>query len=759
MKQSKEISFWKPVKIKSVKTGIKMKPLFDFSMVKSPKNFIFNNMKNSSKPLGNIKSIEVIKPNKEVKSFGIPNPKPVHAINMNNNIPKKEMNWFQAKSKYPKLSPFGDADKDRVINMLDCKPFNKYLQERNLFKNWRRIQEEQKEKERIIEEYNKRENKEFSPEESAKIMETFRKEAEPYMEKEILKKIRKEVITKLKSEASIEGVKFIDKSKLERQFNGTKQEQIQRQFNGTKQEQEQIQIQRPLKEKEKIRVKIIKNELEEIKDNLQILDNRTRKIIRGFGVIKDNYKRNLERGPVQKKGAVFKETEVERTERIKHEIEKEKEKTQRKKIQLEEERLKTERARENRIKAERREEEATKRSTKKSEATTARSIASAITGGRRRLGYIRETDIPSADILIRERKITEGIKDVNMDFKSTIKPEVVIKPETFNRVKIATAIERPRKISRLDILQAKEKIREEKVSNKIVPIQFYYPAKSSIKRFTEKITGKITGKEPAVLMGEKIAKGISKRTSGIYDFPITKTEEYLTKEERITGEKIEKIKNLQKMSSEEGEQIVKPFAERLVREIEKEAIERKEGKKERIEKIKKEKEKIIGKYKEKKEKDAAKEEMKFQERLTQTKKEELEKYKVEHKKTKAEEKMAREAERLIKETEKETKEKEREEERITAIREKERWKEEKEKEREEKQAMMKERTEELRERKERREEIDKIAKEVKEEKRAEKEEKKVEKEKKKETSSLVSEALESLESMPEEVKESMKGEE
>lgn len=35
------------------------------------------------------------------------------------------MNWVQAKTKYPKLSPFGDADHDGLINMYDCKPFNK----------------------------------------------------------------------------------------------------------------------------------------------------------------------------------------------------------------------------------------------------------------------------------------------------------------------------------------------------------------------------------------------------------------------------------------------------------------------------------------------------------------------------------------------------------------------------------------------------------------------------------------------------------
>ena len=37
---------------------------------------------------------------------------------------KKNMNWDQAKARFPKLNPFGDADKDGVKNWLDCKPFD-----------------------------------------------------------------------------------------------------------------------------------------------------------------------------------------------------------------------------------------------------------------------------------------------------------------------------------------------------------------------------------------------------------------------------------------------------------------------------------------------------------------------------------------------------------------------------------------------------------------------------------------------------------
>lgn len=41
------------------------------------------------------------------------------------NFPKKELKWFQAKAKYPGLSPKGNADGDKIKNKKDCRPFNK----------------------------------------------------------------------------------------------------------------------------------------------------------------------------------------------------------------------------------------------------------------------------------------------------------------------------------------------------------------------------------------------------------------------------------------------------------------------------------------------------------------------------------------------------------------------------------------------------------------------------------------------------------
>jgi len=38
--------------------------------------------------------------------------------------PLKNLSWSQAKSRFPLMKPFGDADKDGVKNFRDCKPFD-----------------------------------------------------------------------------------------------------------------------------------------------------------------------------------------------------------------------------------------------------------------------------------------------------------------------------------------------------------------------------------------------------------------------------------------------------------------------------------------------------------------------------------------------------------------------------------------------------------------------------------------------------------
>ena len=41
---------------------------------------------------------------------------------------KKNMTWPQAKVRFPMLNPYKDSDRDGVINLLDCKPFNRKKQ-------------------------------------------------------------------------------------------------------------------------------------------------------------------------------------------------------------------------------------------------------------------------------------------------------------------------------------------------------------------------------------------------------------------------------------------------------------------------------------------------------------------------------------------------------------------------------------------------------------------------------------------------------
>jgi len=99
----KPVNFWKPIKSKKKSKKIVKTPFFGMNVkpVKTP--FFGMNVK----PIVNSRL-----------GIGI---KPVHIV-------KKDLNWAQAKRVYPKLNPFGDADKDKVINKFDCRPFNKKKQ-------------------------------------------------------------------------------------------------------------------------------------------------------------------------------------------------------------------------------------------------------------------------------------------------------------------------------------------------------------------------------------------------------------------------------------------------------------------------------------------------------------------------------------------------------------------------------------------------------------------------------------------------------
>lgn len=43
-------------------------------------------------------------------------------------VKKKDMNWAEAKWRYPKLKPNKDYDGDGVKNQFDCKPFDRKRQ-------------------------------------------------------------------------------------------------------------------------------------------------------------------------------------------------------------------------------------------------------------------------------------------------------------------------------------------------------------------------------------------------------------------------------------------------------------------------------------------------------------------------------------------------------------------------------------------------------------------------------------------------------
>jgi hypothetical protein len=38
---------------------------------------------------------------------------------------KSSLSWKEAKARYPCLKPYGNADKDKHVNIKDCRPFNK----------------------------------------------------------------------------------------------------------------------------------------------------------------------------------------------------------------------------------------------------------------------------------------------------------------------------------------------------------------------------------------------------------------------------------------------------------------------------------------------------------------------------------------------------------------------------------------------------------------------------------------------------------
>ena len=80
-----------------------MKIVKDFWNIKSKSNFKSKAPKKRNKGLFKLKEVQFYKTKK---------------------VPQKQMNWAQAR-KFKKLKPFGDWDKDKVPNFIDCKPFDR----------------------------------------------------------------------------------------------------------------------------------------------------------------------------------------------------------------------------------------------------------------------------------------------------------------------------------------------------------------------------------------------------------------------------------------------------------------------------------------------------------------------------------------------------------------------------------------------------------------------------------------------------------
>jgi tRNA nucleotidyltransferase (CCA-adding enzyme) len=82
------------------------------------------NLNNSKNPLPKVNSIrfKIVKFN---QAYSIPPKK----------IPNRKLTYPQAVLRYPRLCPFGDADKDGKLNMFDCRPFNMKKHTTVSFKN------------------------------------------------------------------------------------------------------------------------------------------------------------------------------------------------------------------------------------------------------------------------------------------------------------------------------------------------------------------------------------------------------------------------------------------------------------------------------------------------------------------------------------------------------------------------------------------------------------------------------------------------
>jgi hypothetical protein len=510
MKQSKEISFWKPVKITTIRRGI-AKPLFDYPNINTKSNY--------PKTILNINA---------PKNFMKPSSKkPVNVINTGK-VKKKNMNWFQAKTKFPKLNPFGDADRDRVINMLDCKPFNKLQQDAK----------------------------------SKKYFEKFRKTARP------LKEIPK-LLTEKEKEMIKEGVEelYMQGKYNEALNKKTETESIKKQGRLTAKERKEFQglKREELKEIPKslinrgVEVELAPLELGNIKEKVNqetfnaIKANRLAELKRNIEIKNEQENIKEEIGRLKKLGTKRVLTDLEK-QRLKRDIEisKEKGRIERRKLKTEEELAKTERMR---IKADikkRQGEEFMKLREGKAQVTLVRNIADIVRSSRRG-GYRQEKWITGEESLRREQRERAKLKE-----RFGEPEKIKIDPYERTRTKLREMEERE-----MAFITKPEKEKRERVSGGVI---FDVPIKSPVKRFVEKITGRKTG----AVAGEEIL------TNEYVSLPATKSQKE-TKEEKeiLTRARDEELKMVKEEKKKEKEERVEKKEERIIEKEEKKA-ERKE---------------------------------------------------------------------------------------------------------------------------------------------------------------------------------------
>ena len=131
-RKSNKIEFMKPLRYKNTgianSFGIKTP---DIRRPKSKKIFQMENFSNTKKPRSFTSNLYRAIPNNNVHPYLLSNSKNNPFKISTKGIRKKDMRWNHTLGdpKYRNLNPFADTDKDGVLNILDCRPFDPSRQE------------------------------------------------------------------------------------------------------------------------------------------------------------------------------------------------------------------------------------------------------------------------------------------------------------------------------------------------------------------------------------------------------------------------------------------------------------------------------------------------------------------------------------------------------------------------------------------------------------------------------------------------------